>query len=135
MSMSKLATREDLPNIGPILEQLGALLVEDLMDVLVDRKYSLEEAAEAHHAVLEESVLGQDPRQALSTASAPGMRTQRLLTKPGRNLIDRWGRVDCRHTHTGPYSVQVESPILTSWVSQEHVPSAGSTHDEYFPSS
>jgi NADPH:quinone reductase-like Zn-dependent oxidoreductase len=37
---------------------LGTLLAEGRLDVLIDRRYDLDEATEAHRAVLEESVLG-----------------------------------------------------------------------------
>lgn len=58
MSMSNLARYDELPDIGPILERLGALLADDRLDVLIDRTYGLDEAAAAHRAVMEESVLG-----------------------------------------------------------------------------
>lgn len=58
MSMSNLATHAELPEMGPILEQLAELMVDDRLDVVIDRTYSLEEGAEAHRAVMEESVLG-----------------------------------------------------------------------------
>lgn len=58
MSMSNLATHPELPDIGPILERLGTLLAADRLEVLIDRRYGLDEAAEAHRAVIEESVLG-----------------------------------------------------------------------------
>ncbi len=58
MSMSNLSTRPELPNIGPILEQLAELMVDGRLGVEIDRTYSLEEGAEAHRTVIEESVLG-----------------------------------------------------------------------------
>lgn len=58
MSMSNLVTHPDLPNIGPILDRLGGMMADDRLDVLIDRTYSLEDGAEAHRAVMEESVLG-----------------------------------------------------------------------------
>lgn len=58
MSMSNLAARPDTPNIGPILARLGHLLADGRLDVTVDRTYSLEEAADAHRAVMEESIVG-----------------------------------------------------------------------------
>jgi NADPH:quinone reductase-like Zn-dependent oxidoreductase len=58
MSMSNLATHPDAPNIGPILDRLGRLVATGRLDVTVDRTYTLEEAREAHRAVLEESYLG-----------------------------------------------------------------------------
>jgi NADPH:quinone reductase-like Zn-dependent oxidoreductase len=58
MSMSNLATHSDMPDIGPILEQLAALLADDRLAVRIDRTYPLEEAAEAHRAVLKDSVVG-----------------------------------------------------------------------------
>ncbi len=58
MSMSNLATHRELPPMAPILERLGAMLADDRLEVLIDRRYSLDEAAEAHRAVLEESILG-----------------------------------------------------------------------------
>lgn len=58
MSMSNLVTRADLPSVGSILERLAALMADDRLDVLIDRTYPLEEGAEAHRTVMEESVLG-----------------------------------------------------------------------------
>lgn len=58
MSMSNLAIHPDVPNIGPILDRLGRLMVEDQLEVVIDRTYPLEDAAEAHRAVMEESFLG-----------------------------------------------------------------------------
>jgi NADPH2:quinone reductase len=58
MSMSNLATHPDLADIGTILDRLGALVAGDRVEVLIDREYGLEKAAEAHRAVMEESVLG-----------------------------------------------------------------------------
>jgi NADPH2:quinone reductase len=58
MSMSNLATHPEMPDIAPVLERLGRLLVTDRLEVAIDRTHSLEEAAEAHCAVLEDSVVG-----------------------------------------------------------------------------
>lgn len=58
MSMSNLATHADAPDIGPILSRLGRLLAEDRLSVTIDRTLSLEEAKEAHRAVMEESIVG-----------------------------------------------------------------------------
>ena len=58
MSMSNLATHRELPPMAPILEKLGRLLADGRLEVLIDRRYDLDQAAEAHRAVLEESVLG-----------------------------------------------------------------------------
>jgi NADPH:quinone reductase-like Zn-dependent oxidoreductase len=58
MSMSNLATHPGMPDMAPILERLGRLLAEDRLKVAIDRTHSLEEAAEAHRAVLEDSVVG-----------------------------------------------------------------------------
>lgn len=58
MSMSNLVTHPDAPNIGPILDRLGRLMKEDRLEVVIDRTYSLENATEAHRAVIEESFLG-----------------------------------------------------------------------------
>lgn len=58
MSMSNLATHRELPPMAPILDRLGRLVADDRLEVLIDRRYDLDEAAEAHRAVLEESVLG-----------------------------------------------------------------------------
>ena len=58
MSMSNLATHLELPDMAPILTRLGRLLAEDRLEVAIDRTHSLAEAAEAHRAVIEESVVG-----------------------------------------------------------------------------
>ncbi|ELY91711.1 alcohol dehydrogenase GroES domain-containing protein [Natrialba hulunbeirensis JCM 10989] len=58
MSMSNLATNAELPNIGPILERLGRLLETNRLEVRIDRTEALEDAAEAHRAVMEESIAG-----------------------------------------------------------------------------
>jgi len=58
MSMSNLATYPDAPNIGPILDRLGRLMAEDRLEVVIDRTYPLEDASEAHRAVMGESFLG-----------------------------------------------------------------------------
>lgn len=58
MSMSNLATHTELPDIGPILSQLAEVVIDDRLDVVIDRTYSLEDGAEAHRAVMEESILG-----------------------------------------------------------------------------
>ena len=58
MSMSNLATHPEMPDIAPILARLGRLLAEGRLDVAVDRTHSLEGAAEAHRAVLEDSFVG-----------------------------------------------------------------------------
>lgn len=58
MSMSNLATHPEMPDMAPILTRLGRLLAEDRLEVAVDRTHSLEEAAEAHRAVMEDSVVG-----------------------------------------------------------------------------
>ncbi|MEF8778536.1 MAG: NADPH:quinone reductase [Natronomonas sp.] len=58
MSMSNLSSHPSMPDIAPILEQLAELMVDDRLDVAIDRTYSLEEGAEAHRAVMEESILG-----------------------------------------------------------------------------
>jgi len=58
MSMSNLATHPEMPDIGPILARLATLVADDRLEVAVDRTYSLEAAAEAHRAVMEESVVG-----------------------------------------------------------------------------
>ena len=58
MSMSNLASHPDMPDIAPILEGLAELLADDRLEVAIDRTYSLEEGAEAHRAVMEESILG-----------------------------------------------------------------------------
>ncbi|MXR53028.1 zinc-binding dehydrogenase [Halovenus sp. WSH3] len=58
MSMSNLATHPDAPDIGPILDRLGRLVAEDRLEVVIDRTYPLEDAAQAHRAIMEESFLG-----------------------------------------------------------------------------
>lgn len=58
MSMSNLATEPSMPDIGPILERLARLLADGRLDVHVDRTLPLEEAAEAHRAVMEDSFVG-----------------------------------------------------------------------------
>jgi len=58
MSMSNLAIHSDAPDIGPILTRLGRLMADDRLEVVIDRTYPLEDAAEAHQTVMEESFLG-----------------------------------------------------------------------------
>lgn len=58
MSMSNLATHSEMPDMAPILTRLGRLLAEDRLEVAIDRTHGLEEAAEAHRAVIEDSVVG-----------------------------------------------------------------------------
>lgn len=58
MSMSNLATHAELPDIGPILERVAGLVADGRIEVVADRTYPLEEGAEAHRAVAEESLLG-----------------------------------------------------------------------------
>ena len=58
MSMSNLATHPEMPDIGPILTRLARLLEQDRLEVIIDRTHSLTEAAEAHRAVMEKSIVG-----------------------------------------------------------------------------
>ncbi|MFB6309995.1 MAG: zinc-binding alcohol dehydrogenase family protein [Salinirussus sp.] len=58
MSMSNLATHRELPGMTGILEHLADLVANDRLEVLIDREYDLADAADAHRAVMEESVLG-----------------------------------------------------------------------------
>lgn len=58
MSMSNLSSHPEMPDIAPILEHLGELVADGRLEVAIDHTYSLEEGAEAHRAVLEDSVLG-----------------------------------------------------------------------------
>lgn len=58
MSMSNLATHPEMPDMAPVLARLGELLAGDRLEVAIDRTHSLAEAAEAHRAVMEESVVG-----------------------------------------------------------------------------
>ena len=58
MSMSNLATQPEMPDIAPVLTRLGRLVAVGRLDVAIDRTHGLTEAAEAHRAVMEESVVG-----------------------------------------------------------------------------
>lgn len=58
MSMTNLATEDDLPNIRPILSRLTTLLKTGEVQASIDRRYDLEEAAEAQQAVMEDQFVG-----------------------------------------------------------------------------
>lgn len=58
MSMSNLATRSALPDIGPILSRIGQLLADDQFAVVIDRILSLDDAEEAHRSLMAESFVG-----------------------------------------------------------------------------
>ena len=58
MSMSNCVTHANLPDIGPILEQITKIMIEDELEVCIDRSYPLEDGALAHRALMEESSLG-----------------------------------------------------------------------------
>ncbi len=58
MSMSNLATHPHEPDMAPILERLARLVASDRLSVAIDRTLALEDAREAHRAVLEDSVVG-----------------------------------------------------------------------------
>ena len=58
MSMSNLATQPEMPDIAPVLTRLGRLVADGRLEVAIDRTHGLTEAAEAHRAVMEESVVG-----------------------------------------------------------------------------
>lgn len=58
MSMSNLSSHPEMPDIAPILEGIAELMADGRLEVVIDRTYSLEDGAEAHRAVMEESILG-----------------------------------------------------------------------------
>lgn len=58
MSMTNLATEDDLPNIGPILSHIASLMEDGDVQASIHQRYDLEEAAEAQRAVMEDSFVG-----------------------------------------------------------------------------
>lgn len=58
LSMSNLAAKPDADDIGPILARIGQLVADDRLSVVIDRTVPLEDASEAHRAVMDESFLG-----------------------------------------------------------------------------
>lgn len=58
MTMSNLATKPDLPTIASKLDPVLALVAEGKLDPTIADRYSLEEAAAAHRAILDDSFIG-----------------------------------------------------------------------------
>jgi NADPH:quinone reductase-like Zn-dependent oxidoreductase len=58
MSMSNLATHRETPQMTTMLRRIGSLLATGELDVEIARTYGLDEVAEAHRAVMEDSFGG-----------------------------------------------------------------------------
>lgn len=58
MTMSNLATSTELPRIASVLRRVLDLVDQDVIAPEIARRYSLEEASEAHRAILEDSFVG-----------------------------------------------------------------------------
>lgn len=54
----KVFSKSNVPDIGPVLGEIAQLLASDRLDIHTDRRYGLDEAAEAQRAVIEESFPG-----------------------------------------------------------------------------
>lgn len=58
MTMSNLATQESLPTVASVLEPVLGLIARGEMSPAIARTYPLEEAAEAHRALMNDSFIG-----------------------------------------------------------------------------
>lgn len=58
ITMSNLVTHDEYPDVSAILEKVLELARRDVLNVAIARTYSLDEAVEAHRAVLEDSFVG-----------------------------------------------------------------------------
>lgn len=58
MNMSNLASRPDTPNLSEALSSVLELIARGALDPRISRRYELEEAAEMHRAILEDSFIG-----------------------------------------------------------------------------
>jgi len=58
MTMSNLATHSELPSVASVLQRVLKLVDRDSLAPRIARTYDLEEATEAHRAILEDSFVG-----------------------------------------------------------------------------
>lgn len=58
MTMSNLATREGLPSVASVLRPVLDLVADGKLSAEIARTYDLEEAAEVHRAIMEDSFVG-----------------------------------------------------------------------------
>lgn len=58
MTMSNLSTKPSLPSVSSVLDRVLELTASEVLQPTIARTYSLEDAAEMHRAILEDSFVG-----------------------------------------------------------------------------